>query len=739
MPGYNGLTPTFETTQVVGNDYSADRSHGFKSEVSGVLESYQAHGTSVSDLMQQVMFNQTAREQFMDTVMESITASPIFTDEACVNSRFYDNYAERLRQLEDNSMRQAAIESIVTGYSPIVAYQPFFLKKQWISTVFKDILMTEVPASPVINYAAEQRFLRTQDGTEYPIPDVYYDPSITRSLRAAATGAAIAETPIAIGLLRGLSLIDPTYIPGIVKNDPAVELTQDICICAVTLNNGVVLPTNIRTDATNHQWLNGDIVYKRTDTYGNVVETVTDKIFGAVDFVNGKVTVISQDGNVSAVTLRGKVANRWNDRSITTVRRVNQIQFVMPESGERLNAPITIEDAADALVTQNIDIIADNVDVMGRTLAEFEDAEIRDFLDNSYDVQANAGSMGVSFLDSASLIVKGHFDALPYEGFTNNITDWMKDSREYFERVLSGLKMKLKTDEVVVICYAHPNLVRYLQNGINWVFSDDTQISGMKISYNFGIYTGSQDRVHIITSMYVPEDSGFHFVVIPTTKELITYKHFAYSSVIDRNYRDPVHPLTPNVMMTHRTLTVEVLPVQGRLTLSGRENTSPETLKRVLPGDVAAGVIGAVYSDAGVSSTAAKTAEGFTVVASGTAAAGNATVDKTLFGDVFGTTNAIQMTLQLPGVTAGGNFVVKQYNPLLSLYEGDDDISVIDGEYVKTKSYAGQDLLDGYSLVLGDSGKTVTLQIFNAASYIDGASTPVSTVRVNTTGLTFQG
>ena len=596
MPGYNSYIPAMENTQVAGNDYASDSSMGFKAEVSKVLESYAAHGVGIADMMSRVLTSPTAREEFLDTVMESIADSPIFMSADCQNSRFYDNYADRLRQLEDNSLKQVAIESIVTGYSPIVAYNPFFLKKQWISTVFKDILMTEVPASPVINYAVEQRFLRTMDGTEYPIPDVYYDSAITRSLSAACTGAAIAENPIPLTDLHGLSLIDPTYIPGIVKNDPAVELTQDICICAVTLTDGTVVPTNIRTDVTTHQWTKGDINYKLTDAYGNVIETITDKIFGAVDFVTGKVTVLSQDGNVTHVTLRGKVANRWNDRSLTTIRRVEPIQFVMPESGNRLNTPITLEDAADALVTQNIDIIADNVDMMGRTLAEFEDFEIRDFLDTSFEAQANAGSMAVGFLDQNSLIVRGHFDAIPYEEFTNNITDWMKDSREYFERVLAGLKTKLKTDDAVVVCFCHPNIVRFLQNGINWVFTDDTQISGMKISYNFGIYTSSQDRVHIVTSMYVPEDSGLHFVVIPTTKELITYKHFKYNAVIDRNYRDPVHPLTPNVMVTQRTLTCEVLPVQGRLTIGGRETYSPTTLKRVTSSGAAQAILGAVAS-----------------------------------------------------------------------------------------------------------------------------------------------
>lgn len=736
MFGKNEYMPGMgQTTQIAGNDYAADSSMGFKADVAHVLESYQARGNSVSDMMQQVLFSSTAREEFMNSVMESILTSPIFMDENCVNNRFYDNYADRLRQLEDNSLKQAAIESIVTGYSPIVAYNPFFLKKQWISTVFKDILMTEVPASPVINYAVEQRYLKTMDGQEYPIPDVYYDPAITRSLSAACTGASIKEEPIAIDTLKGLSLIDPTYIPGIVKNDPAVELTQDICICAVTLKDGTVVPCNIRTDVTTHQWTKGKIEYKKSDPYGNALSTVTDTLFGGVDFVAGTVTVLSQEGNVTAVTLRGKIANRWNDRSLTTIRRVEPIQFVMPESGNRLNTPITLEDAADALVTQNIDIIADNVDMMGRTLAEFEDFEIRDFLDASYDMQANAGSMGVSFLDSNSLIVKGHFDAMPYETFTNNITDWMKDSREYFERVLAGLKTKLKTDEVVVVCYSHPNLVRFLQNGINWVFTDDTQISGMKISYNFGIYTSSQDRVHIVTSMYVPEDSGLHFVVIPTTKELITYKHFKYNAVIDRNYRDPVHPLTPNVMVTQRTLTCEVLPVQGRMTIAGREAYSPVTLKRVLPSDTAGAVLGAIPSDAGASVTAQKNALGYVMTVSGTAAAGCDTVDAEVFPGLSG--NYIEMTTQLPGVAVGGTYVVKQYNPALANFSTDPTIKQVDGQWIKTKTYDASLILDGYQFVLGEDKSDVIIQLFNAANYIDGASPAIATITVKN-NITFQ-
>lgn len=214
---------------------------------------------------------------------------------------------------------------------------------------------------------------------------------------------------------------------------------------------------------------------------------------------------------------------------------------------------------------------------MGRTLADLEDFEIRTFLNNSFDAQEKAG---VGPHGYEQLTVKGGFNALPYESFTNNITDWMKDAREYFERIIEGLKDKLKTADAVITVVAHPSLIRFLQNGINWVFTDDTQISGMKISYNFGIYTTVQDRVHIVTTRYMKPEDGLKFVIIPTTTELVTFKHYKYNCIIDRNYRNPLYTLTPNIMCTHRTLTFEVLPVQGKMTIDGRELFSPNTLKR---------------------------------------------------------------------------------------------------------------------------------------------------------------
>lgn len=594
------MVSMYETNQplnnVVGNNYTQDDSLGFKEEVQHVLESYLSQGVNLISDMGAVIASPETKQELVSAICESLTTDSIFTNREIANEAFYNNYAARLEQLLDNSLRSVATESAMLGYSPIVAYNPFFLKKQWISCIFKDVLMTEVPQSPVINLAFEKRYLVDQQKNEYPIPEVNYDDALMKKLTDAATGLNIKEDPFDISNFKpAVNLLTSTYVPGLVAGDPTAELTSDLRIFKVIVSYQVTeggapvtktaeVPVNVRVDITTHQLTNGYVKYAAVDADGNPVLDgdgnqiiVEDTLVGSVDFKTGKALIMSETNAITKICLRGKTANRWNNRSLDVVRRVEQIQYTMPESGPRLNSAITVEDAADALALQKIDVIADNVDVMGRTLADLEDFEIRTFLDESFTAQENAG---VGPHGYEKLTVLGGFDAKPYESFTNNITDWMKDSREYFERIIEELKDKLKTADAVITVVAHPSLVRFLQNGINWVFTDDTQISGMKVNYNFGIYTTAQDRVHIITTRYMKREMGLKFVVIPTTTELVTFKHYKYNCIIDRNYRNPIYTLTPNIMCTHRTLTFEVLPVQGKMTIDGRELFSPTTLKR---------------------------------------------------------------------------------------------------------------------------------------------------------------
>ena len=586
MTKYNGM----DNTEIVGKILHSDSDMGFKSEVKGVFESYQAQGINLIQDLPSVIANPSSKQAFIGTATESMSDSVLMTNSVASKDPFYGSYVNCVEQLLDNTLDSIATESIMTGYAPIVAYNPFFLKKQWIDCVFKDVLMTEIPKTPVINIGFERRYAKDSEGNEYPLPEALYDDEITKKLLDEATGLNIKEDPIDINLLKGLSLIDPTYIPGVVAGDHTVELTPGLTVVSATVKDtsGIdhKVAMNMTVDITTHNFVNGKVNYKVIDTgTGEVTETIEDELVGKVDFKKGTVTMMSTSGKVTHVVLRGKTANRFNQRSLSVERRVEHIQKVMPESGPRLNTAVTIEDAADALALQNIDIIADNINVMGATLANFEDAEINMFLKQSFQAQKDGLANFVAYdeLKDNIMIAESTFNAMGYDTFAGRLTEWMKDAREWFERTISALKTKLRSSNVMIVAVAHPNLIRFLQDGINWVFSDDTQISGVKLSYQFGIYTSAQDRVHIVTTMRMNEDDGIRFLVIPLTNELITYKHYKYNVMIDRNYRNPVYQLTPNILATQRTLTFEILPVQGVMHIEGRDMHSPATLKRENP------------------------------------------------------------------------------------------------------------------------------------------------------------
>ena len=187
-----------QMNNVVGNNYASDDSLGFKGEVREVFESYTGQGVDLIKDMGALISNPETKQEFVDNVCESLMTSPLFTEGVIANEAFYNNYGQRVEQLLENSLRSVATESAMLGYAPIVAYNPFFLKKQWISCIFKDVLMTEVPQSPVINLAFEKRYLKDQAGNMYPIPEVNYDDEIMKKLTDEATGMSIKEEPFAI-------------------------------------------------------------------------------------------------------------------------------------------------------------------------------------------------------------------------------------------------------------------------------------------------------------------------------------------------------------------------------------------------------------------------------------------------------------------------------------------------------------------------------------------------------------
>lgn len=555
----------------------------FKDDIATIFDSYANEGINVCDSLGTIAQDRNLRQAFIDMATESVENDNALHSGDAASDPFYSTYADRLKQLEDNSLLQMARESVMTGYAPIQSYAPFLIKRQWVSCVWKDVLMADVAKSPIVKLQMEQRWVKDMKGNRYQIPDVYYKKDLMKKLLTDASGIALKEDkkielPIATnGVLELVKNSSEYYNEAIEVRDAAEVLTHDYTIYKVEFEDSAAAKhevyCDIKMDVATGALINGNVTCTVLNEDGSVKEVLEDTLVGNVDCRAGTVSVFSTKGKIKAFWHRGKAAGRFNHRGLSVERTIKPLTFYMPESGPRLNAAVTVEEAQDAIACGNIDLYADNTDMMGDVLANLQDIDIKMYVDDSFDrnKKSTTGPLGYE----ENFIEEGSFSAVPIQNFGITIDAWMNQAKEYFERLLANLKYKLKTQNAVVCAVCHPKLVRYLKSDVRWIFNDETGVSGLKLNYNVGVTNVDGDRVHIITSIYKAPEEGVRLIVIPTTNECVTFKHLMYSVIVDRGYRNPLEPLVPNVMSTQRTLTFEVTPVQGDFLITGTEAHAP--------------------------------------------------------------------------------------------------------------------------------------------------------------------
>lgn len=585
---------------LVGAVSPMNTSVGFKDDITQISTMYAGEGINILDCLGAIASDKHKRDQFVDIVCESLLNVDAFKDGVAVEDPYFSSYTDRFRQYLDNSMVSMARESVMTGYAPIQSYAPFMLKRQWVSCVWKDVLQAEIAKSNIVKIAIEERYLVDGSGNQYRVPDVYYNKELMKKLYNDGTGINLKEEPLNLPI-RDVCIISKAvnsartevitgttqlkdyefYEEPLVIRDMRETMTHDYTIFQVVFkdseNKEHIVPCDIKPDLASKTLIGGgDLRCTVFNDDGTIKEILADNITGYVDFDKGTISVFSTGNKIVKIYHRGKAVNRFNHRSLSTRRAVSNKTFYMGESGPRLNAAITVEEAQDAISISNIDLYADQVDMMGDALANLQDFQIKSFAMNSYERFSKMPNGPLGYDENFTAF--GSFDATPNAlGVGITVDTWMNQSKEYFERFLDELAYKLKAENVTFVAVCHPKLIRYLRTDLRWVFSDQTDVSGIKIQHKIGVSTTDGKRIHFITSMYMDVNDGVYTLLLPNTTEVISMKHIMHSAIIDKGYQNPLEPLVPNVMSTQRSLTFEVSPVQGFFEITGRDAIAPST------------------------------------------------------------------------------------------------------------------------------------------------------------------
>lgn len=549
-----------EFNTVVGSfshDKNTEFKDNFKHLVEGFRDTYQMD--AIKDITN-ILNIDTVKESYKDMLLSDITT------ESMGNDPYYEMLPSKMEQLFENSATEMLMESGVAQLAPIVGITLPVLKKSYIEGHAKDIVMTEVPTKPIIKAAFERRFLKDKEGNKHYIPDIFYDNSY-KTIMSKGKGLPVKNSyyPLADGTLpfQDLNILELSG-GSIASRD---TLAYDFGIVSVLLDvAGTLQPVavNINPNMAANSSFNYRVKFEAAD--GTVTE---DHLFGSVDFYQGTVSCASAKGLIKKVQFGGHLSNENNIETIELDRERELMEWKIPD-GVRINTGLSIEKIKDYKALFDLDITTEIISDMSTVLAQYEDSEILNFVQDSFDLWKTRKDLPFGYKDG--FVEQGWFSCEPPANKYVTRSQWIETELKYnLNRFIDELKVKLRNQDLMFVVYGHPNNITLIQDNVRWIIDEDTKIGGIQLDYRFGVMTANKNRVHVVSTMKCPKERGLRVVAYPLTKETITFKHYKYSLNIENAYRNPMTPLIPNVMGTSRFITTEVLPVQGEFKLLDNE------------------------------------------------------------------------------------------------------------------------------------------------------------------------
>lgn len=554
--------------------FSLDRYTDFKNNIKALYEGFaNDYNMNVFDEIGSISKSANLKEEYKQRLFGDVL-------QESYEDTYFASMPAKLEQLVENTLCDIAMESSAMMLHPAIGLTLPILKKNYIEGHSKDIVMTEVATKPVVKVSFERKFLKDKEGNKYYIPEIYYDQSY-RAVLSKGKGQAIHSEWLPSAGTLPMQDFDLLGASGgsieardrfdfnlainsleLVIPDPAETGTETVVISGLDIKPDPQALSNMpsantityRVSAKN----SGEIAYE-------------DMIVLIVDQYKGLVSVSSTAGYISRVKFGGNLSNENNYNSLELDREREQRQWTIGEK-TRFNTGLTIEKIKDYKVLLDIDITTEYITDISTNLTQAEDSDILGYLRDSYDRWTAIGDGNLPFGYTDKFTESAIFSCTPPAGVPITPAQWINEQLKYnINRFVDRMKVKLKNADVMFVIYGHPNNITLLQDTVKWIVDEDTKIGGVQLDYRFGVMTANKSRIHVVSTLKEPVDSGLRFVMYPLTKELITFKHFKYSINIENIYRNPLTPLTPNIMGVSRYETIELLPIQGSMTLTDND------------------------------------------------------------------------------------------------------------------------------------------------------------------------
>jgi len=456
--------------------------------------------------MEEILSEQTLFNEYKDHLLEGMEPDQI----------------ENFNQLMDNARTQMLQEASVSGVQQIAGLSMPTIRKMWAKVALKHAIPTQVVATPRFAISYTKAYLMDANGNKKELPDAINYLGNTEAqlprFRNPAEGLVLPMTdfslfeidsadyegqPVGFDVagLKGTDTIDKVFYVEHVVTDKAAVLKAAASLPEVPADiDEVTLRVHIKTDLQALVYAKVAIPVQYTDPVTGLTKRygeVYDTLLGKVDYTEGKMTLMSSNGLISAVMVDARLSQEANDygQSVSFDVLTKDVTIGV---GSHLNAPLPIEWLQDTMAIYNIDGAAEVVDLMSQTVAQQLEIEIYNFLAKSIEVN------NIQYL--------GEFNMVPSAGFNGTPKAW----REELKTVIDYFAIKMKTDAKFhggkFMIIGNPIDMQIIPN-VDWVFNHTSdQMSGVDVSFNLGAFSGA-NKYEMVSSDLVPSGAFIMFFV----------------------------------------------------------------------------------------------------------------------------------------------------------------------------------------------------------------------------------
>jgi hypothetical protein len=379
------------------------------------------------------------------------------------------------------------------------------------------------------------------DGKEYPLPQALRDETIQQTIVTRQAVVANITVPAA-----DVNVAEAAGVATVMTD----TIDNDFFITAVTLDNGTIHGTaTVHIKKELNDMIYGDVsvvVSASGNVAGGVIE---DVIFGKLNRQEMTIQLGSMKGFVKSVTVNGYLASDNKERGDNIGFKLEKKDINIP-TGEPLYASLPLEFLQDVNAVYGIDATLKSIELMTNTLAQKIDNELRELVKRA---------------QASNPIYEGTWDAFPSSRFMGSPIEWYETLKRHIDFTATQMMQESGFSGGKFVIIGSPMDINLIQN-VNWVYTNNSDIDGVKVQYSVGAYAGAND--YLVLSTPNMHKGDVYMFYVSADPDQITLQYYPYAFNVERSgYINPQNSKVPSVLMTRRQAYEVINPLVAKFTI----------------------------------------------------------------------------------------------------------------------------------------------------------------------------